>query len=256
MNFMVLIFSFLTTTIIILGSLINVIENKLPPFFIKIFKYGKFAYEGEVSKIASKFVVEVPKSWFKHFYLLALLIYAYIFYLVTYCYIYKYDAPGWFINFLRVICGENRIPYTSATKTYIAVVLMTLQVIRRFYDTHFVSVFGKNSRMNLSQYLIGLVHYPACALAIVCEAPKFTTESLSTTSTTFDIASITYVNIFAILLFIWAWWHQHTTTKILANLRRNKKSNQIETILLSHWWYQKTFDKFPKNRKALIPFMY
>lgn len=61
-----------------------------------------------------------------------------------------------------------------AIKVYIALTLMCLQVCRRFYDTHFVSVYGKNVKINLAQYLVGLIHYPGSALAIVCEAPKFT----------------------------------------------------------------------------------
>lgn len=61
-----------------------------------------------------------------------------------------------------------------AVKVYIALALMCLQVYRRFYDTNFVSVYGKNVKINLPQYLIGLIHYPGCALAIICEAPKFT----------------------------------------------------------------------------------
>lgn len=31
---------------------------------------------------------------------------------------------------------------------------------------------------------------------------------------------------------------------------------QVLTILLSHWWYQSTFENFPKTRKALIPFVF
>ncbi|VEN50888.1 unnamed protein product [Callosobruchus maculatus] len=32
--------------------------------------------------------------------------------------------------------------------------------------------------------------------------------------------------------------------------------NQVETILLSHWWYKKTFRDFPAQRRALIPYLY
>lgn len=56
---------------------------------------------------------------------------------------------------------------------FVAVVLLTMQVYRRFYDTQRVSVFSEKSRMNLSHYLIGLIHYPGAALAILCEAPLF-----------------------------------------------------------------------------------
>lgn len=32
-------------------------------------------------------------------------------------------------------------------------------------------------------------------------------------------------------------------------------SNQLESSLLSHWWYLNTFKNYPKNRKAVIPFV-
>lgn len=51
--------------------------------------------------------------------------------------------------------------------------LLTLQCLRRLYDTNYVSVFGKNSRMDLSHYIIGLTHYAGAVLAILCEAPLF-----------------------------------------------------------------------------------
>lgn len=50
---------------------------------------------------------------------------------------------------------------------------MNLQVFRRFYDTHFVSIFGKNIRMNAVHYLVGNVHYIGSSIAIICEAPNF-----------------------------------------------------------------------------------
>lgn len=61
----------------------------------------------------------------------------------------------------------------SAAVVYLACGLLTLQCYRRMYDTHFVSIFGKNSRMNLSHYLVGFIHYTGVFLAILAEAPLF-----------------------------------------------------------------------------------
>lgn len=82
------------------------------------------------------------------------------------------------LYFKRNIITANVL--ASATKTYIALILVTLQVFRRFYDTHYVSVFGKNGRMNISHYMAGHCHYPGCALAILCEAPKFANSRMYT----------------------------------------------------------------------------
>lgn len=32
-------------------------------------------------------------------------------------------------------------------------------------------------------------------------------------------------------------------------------SNQVETALLNHWWYLKRFKNYPKERKAVLPFV-
>ncbi|KAJ9591654.1 hypothetical protein L9F63_001799, partial [Diploptera punctata] len=32
-------------------------------------------------------------------------------------------------------------------------------------------------------------------------------------------------------------------------------SNQVETALLTHWWYKSTFKDYPASRKAIIPYV-
>ncbi|CAH1159397.1 unnamed protein product [Phaedon cochleariae] len=299
MNWVMLTFSLLTTSMIACSSIFNFFENKIPTFFSKTFRYGKFACKEKVFG-----VIDLPKSWFRHFYWVAVISYTFILYQATQVYVFGNEPSHRFLEFLQCLCGENRPAHTTATHIFLALILMTLQAYRRFYDTHFISVYSKNSVMNLSHYLVGIIHYPGSALAVICEAPNFTHKALSS-SVDLDISQLSYTDIAAVIIFLWAWWHQHKTTKILADLRKNEKgdlvsndhkvpygdwfdylsaphqnaeilmyfsitillwynitwffvfawvlSNQVETILLSHWWYQETFDKFPKNRKALIP---
>lgn len=54
----------------------------------------------------------------------------------------------------------------------IALTLLTLQSFRRFYETWFLSVFSKGN-INLSQYLIGYIHYWATVTIILGEASGF-----------------------------------------------------------------------------------
>ncbi|XP_023016003.1 polyprenal reductase [Leptinotarsa decemlineata] len=301
MNLILLTFSIFTTTVIIYSSVINFFEKNLPTFLKKNFRYGKFACKENVQGI-----IEIPKSSFKQFYRVAVLVCTYALYEATSVYIFNREPAERLSNFLLITCGSDRIAYSSATNVYISLILLSLQSYRRFYDTHYVSIFGKNSKINISHFIMGIFHYPGAFLAIICEAPRFATTTFGATN--LNLTSLSYIDIFAILLFIWAWWHQHKTTKILAGLRKNEKgkivtsdhklphgdwfeylssphqtaeilmylsitillwynitwffvftwvlANQVETILLSHWWYQETFEKFPKKRKALIPFLY
>ncbi|KAF7285321.1 hypothetical protein GWI33_011114 [Rhynchophorus ferrugineus] len=207
-----------------------------------------------------------------------------------------------------MLCGEERFAHTPKNRIFIAVCLMTLQIYRRFYDTHYVSVFGQESKMHIFHYVVGHVHYPGAALAILCEAPIFTRTKKVIADASFRIFDLTLSEVVIIAVFLLAWRHQQICTRILAELRKNSKGevvsneynlpngdwfhyltaphqtteiimyasvmwllwhhiswffvftwvlvNQVETILLSHWWYQENFKDFPKKRKALIPFLY
>ncbi|CAG9836980.1 unnamed protein product [Diabrotica balteata] len=306
MNYILLGFSLASTLMILFSNILNFFEKNLPTVFSQTIRYGKFASK-EKSKRFSKFLIEIPKACFKHFYVVALNCYAVVFAMVTAVYLLKYEVPWWVVELIDLVGGEERVSFVTPTQTYVVICLMSLQVIRRFYDTHFVSIFGKHSYINIHQYFVGIVYYPATALAILCEAPKFAHIS-PYESENVDISNLTYVERFSILLFLWAWWHQYKATEILANLRKNKSGqiitsdhklprgdwfeyissplqaaeivmytaltiilrynitwffvyawvivNQVETMLLSHWWYQETFRDLPKKRKAVIPFVY
>lgn len=106
MNFIDLIFINFIIVIVILGALINFIEPYLPVFITQTFRYGKHSYKGAPNKIAQ--LSEIPKSYFKHFYVFALVWSILITYLVTWTYIGGYALPDFIITCLDVICGRNR----------------------------------------------------------------------------------------------------------------------------------------------------
>lgn len=106
MNFIDFIFINFIIVIVILGALINFIEPYLPVFITQTFRYGKHSYKGAPNKIAQ--LSEIPKSYFKHFYVFALIWSILITYLVTWTYIGGYALPDFVINSLDVICGRSR----------------------------------------------------------------------------------------------------------------------------------------------------
>lgn len=105
MNYILLAFLFLASFTAAGGSLLIALENKLPTFFLKNFRYGKFSIKNKTSKLA----VDVPKSWFRHFYALGLCIYAYGFYMITSTYIFDSKVPKWIIELLNATCGQDRV---------------------------------------------------------------------------------------------------------------------------------------------------
>ncbi|RZC41260.1 polyprenol reductase-like [Asbolus verrucosus] len=232
-------FASITFFMVFFGALINLCEPYLPVLFTRTFRYGKFACKEE-SLLVKK--AEVPKSYFRHFYLTAaLLYYPVAFYQVLSAYVFDGEVSNWFKILLDFSCGSDRI-----------------------------ATINNHSKLQLQD--IGITE------------------------------------VFAITLFMWAWYHQHVATVILANLRKNRKGNivnqnydipqgdwfdyfssphliaevimytgltlllsdnttwwyvyawvvsgQVESILLSHWWYQSYFQNFPSKRKALVPFLF
>ncbi|KYB27881.1 Polyprenol reductase-like Protein [Tribolium castaneum] len=268
-------------------------------------RYGKLVNDAKERSAISWKNLEVPKSYFKYIYSVSAWVYVpIILYQVILVYFLEKNASQWFTALLDICCGSDRIAMVSTTHTVIAVFLMTLQIWRRFYDTHFVSVFSKKASMFCLQFIIGIFYYFIALVILLSEAPKF---AVTRGEDKFNWSHVTITDAVAVLVFFWAWYRQHTTTVILANLRKNKKgavvtenyklpegdlfkylssphctteilmylclwvilgyqhswwcvctlvlSNQLDSIISTHKWYKKKFKNFPKERKALIPFV-
>lgn len=294
----------MTVMIVVFGCLLNCIEKKLPTFISQSYRYGKFSYQGERSKIKT---IEVPKRWFAHFYVFAA-VYSTMC-LLTAMKVYFLDgkAPSHIVDLFNVLATTQRTFTVSSIATLIALVLMTAQCLRRFYETWFVSVFS-DAKMNLSHYIVGFAHYFGAVSAILVEAPGFTPHTgVSSLVLRLNLYELRLHHVVAVLVFMWAYVHQYRTAVILADLRRNKSghvvnreyklpqgdlyqfvssphmlceviiylcltvilwgstifpivtlwvvSNQVESAILTHWWYQEKFKEYPKERKAIIPFM-
>lgn len=285
-----------------MGSLINSFEKYLPAITSQFVRYGKFASK---EKPILQFL-QVPKSWFKHFYVYSSLLTLTTMYYLTFVLVFKMEVPPLVYDILDVVGGSLRQTRISNSTAMLALSLLTLQCCRRFYDTHFVSIFGKKGRMHLGHYLTGYIHYTGSILAILVETSKF----VRNTSRDSDLnwSDLNIIDVIAVILFLWAWLHQYNVTVIFANLRKDKKgkvvteahklpygdwftyvssphslaeilmyfaltlilwgnvtwlfvfiwvlTNQVETSLLAHWWYKENFVNIPKNRKAIIPFIY
>lgn len=107
-NWIDLIFVQFICTITVLGVLINFIEPYLPVFVVQTFRYGKHSYSGST---ASRLVqaVEIPKAWFRHFYVFALVWSAACAALAAYVYVSGAAAPELVLVWLDRLCGSQRV---------------------------------------------------------------------------------------------------------------------------------------------------
>lgn len=106
MNWIDLIFIYFTLTVVVFAIFINVSESNISPIFLQTFRYGKHAYKGKPSRFVEAF--EVPKSYFKHFYVFAIIWAILIFGLMFNVYILGTSVPGWIIDVLDLLCGSDR----------------------------------------------------------------------------------------------------------------------------------------------------
>lgn len=105
-NFIEFLFINLILSTLILGVLVNLIEPYLPVFITQTYRYGKHSHKGEKDKTVSKF--EIPKSWFKHFYVFAAFWSVGTFWLAVNAFVLGKGVPGYVIKFLDLIGGSNR----------------------------------------------------------------------------------------------------------------------------------------------------
>ncbi|XP_053676023.1 polyprenol reductase [Anopheles nili] len=295
----------LIVTVVILGGLLATLEKHLPTAIRQTFRYGKHAMKGTPDRLVS--LLEVPKGWFKHFYIFAALWSVAGFVVMLETYRTGNPAPDFVVAFLDTMATNKRVVRTTPTETMIAMTLITLQCLRRFYETWFVQVFSSKLKINLSAYLVGYVHYFGTIVAILSQAEGFTRAgpvTLPTNGYRFE-PSLTLG--LAIGVFYHAWYHQYRSNVILANLRKDKTgkvisqkhtlptgdyfelvssphmffeivmymvlfgvlhrntsmvyvllwvvSNQFMNSWLTHQWYKENFPNYPKQRKAVIPYV-
>nr|CAD7573760.1 unnamed protein product [Timema californicum] len=171
-NLLKICFSLMTLFMIVGGGLMNSIEHCLPIFFKQTFRFGKFAYQGEPSQLAP---IEVPKRWFRHFYVFAAA-YTSVITLVTF---QLYFVSGTFtlspaFSFvLDLLASDDRTVKVSAVSCFLSLCLLTIHSWHRLYETWFISVFS-DSRINILHYAVGYAHYIGAVAAILAESPGFT----------------------------------------------------------------------------------
>lgn len=190
MNLIDILFMQLTFVIVILGTLMSLIEKYLPTAIRQTFRYGKHAHKEKSDKLVEK--IEIPKAWFSHFYVFAIVWSWGCFILATSVYFFGHQPHRYLISYLDLSCGNNRsaesnlntfklfeiskvVKFILASPfiTFTALALLTLQCSRRFIESNFLQIFSKKSKMNLTHYLCGYLHYYGVFVLIVAKGDGF-----------------------------------------------------------------------------------
>lgn len=176
--------------IVIFGNLLHLLEPYVPVCIRQGFRYGKFGYNGNACAWVSW--IEIPKSYFKHFYISSTFCSFFALCIAMYVYCFNGVTPEWFLGFLNFWCCSERVAtgkiiyilklgfidlnfiLVSRTSTFFALLLLYLQCLRRLYETHCIQVFSPMGKMNISHYIVGHFHYFGAVLAILSRASGFT----------------------------------------------------------------------------------
>lgn len=216
-------FALVGFSVLICSFMINYLESLTPSLIINSFRYGKLSCGYYKSFLFRS--VEIPKRWFRHFYVVAV-----IWSTVTLCftlYTYAYTVPvsKWILYLLDSIGSSERKVKINATSTIVALILFNAQTWRRFYETFFISIFS-DSKMNIAHYGVGIAHYIGATFALIAESPLFASESFEYRNV-FTFSDVSWNVIIGIITFLWAWYHQLKVAIILADLRKDDKGNVV-----------------------------
>lgn len=203
--------------IIYLGITIGIIslwKNSLSNFLRRVFCFGKFGVNVS-SPIISQ--LEIPKRWFKHFYIFAVPLYTFAIFLMSNKYFYNNEIPDFFLFILDISLGRNRETSVSSANTLLALILLTIHCTKRLHETLNVNVFS-DAKINIAHYLVGFLHYFSLMIIIVGESKV----SVRGSEVNFE-DSLQIKDLLGTLIFIGMTWEQLKTNLILSNLRKNKK---------------------------------
>lgn len=151
LNIIDLIFIYFTATIIILAIGINMSEDNLPTALLQTFRYGKHAYRGSPSRLVTTF--EIPKSYFKHFYVFAIVWAICIFYLCLSVYAFGTTVPEWIIDALDLLCGSNRVA-TSEYLELLSMLYCSFVFARFLIDCRWICSFFSFSFLPANSFIV------------------------------------------------------------------------------------------------------
>ena len=227
--------------VVFVGYFVNFKEAFLPHLISGSFRYGKAA-ESHHRK-ASTLLPKVPKSWFAHFYVWALVVNGPLWLCAFRLYILGNPMQESALKWLDFVSTSKRIHATSSEATFLVLTLFMIHVLRRLYEC--IHVHKSGAKMNVLHYLLGFVHYGLIGSAVLSEAPGFCAKTaqlhrhgkIEWISFEADFKrNFTYAQIAAFILFLWASKHQMACNRILADLRKHEDDNRGYFVPRGDWF--------------------
>jgi len=207
------------------------LEQFAPHWFADVFGYGKTVQGTEYSMVKS---IQIPKSYFAHFYFYAGLLNSILLYLILHVYLFGIELPDWMIDGLDFVANKGRArSNVKPEAVVIALTLATVHVWRRMYEVIYVNAPSK-ATINIFHYVMGFLHYSCVGLGIVSHAPGLLRphsfhfegehQSIKWVHIQLQLSNITFLHVVGATLFIWARKHQAIASQLLARTKRESKT--------------------------------
>lgn len=209
-------------------SFLSVCVKTLPELQASLLSYGKLNLHNDKKPTTmwatqlSKLIV--PKRYFSHFYVIGLLFA--LLCIIELIYLQVHDQPLvliWILQHYDNMEGTQRLDKQTCI---IGLILMTLHLTRRVYESFCIEKASKTATMHISHYLVGVGFYVAMVFGTWLEGLSSFGRSQEETHL--------LCTLLAILLFFYASIHQYNCHVILASLRKDTDSGY--TIPRGDWF--------------------
>ncbi|CCH41886.1 putative membrane protein [Wickerhamomyces ciferrii] len=154
------------------GAIGSVVLAKFYPKLNGFLKYGKTLQTNDQSEdnkqqeeikndklVEPILKIQTPKSWFYHFYIISLTLSTISFGLLHYSLETKDES---FVKFF-----QNSYGSISPRISRLGFFLIAVHSFRRLAESLFIFNYGKESKMNISHYLVGLFFYSAINISLL-----------------------------------------------------------------------------------------
>lgn len=202
---------------------------RFPTFLTELFEYGKTRGSTSVSTPVIK-LIEVPKHWFLHFYIIGLVVSSYMLSATTGAYFFRVNVPG--VDNLAAIAAKNKVQTNIDEYAVVIVCLMMfVQHSRRIYECLYVSVYSKGS-MNIVHYILAVLLYTTVQFCALVDGPHLLSgrRSLNAPTTADELLEtlkLLWMKLVGAALFAWASLEHHRAHVILGNMRKDRTGQKV-----------------------------
>jgi len=216
-------------------ALITEYLTGLPQLLQHMYAYGKLLKVHDKKAAPAIQLLQVPKSWYLHFYLTGVVVNGYALITLTRFYVYHVPLPSWIQTAVVYLDIDQQIS-TDSLSVLLLVCLMLVQNARRLYECVYVSVYSKGS-MHVLHYSLGMILYTTYFLALLVEAPH---DREFINSKEKVLSNLSWRHVAGVVLFIWSSIQHHKIHKQLGAFRRNDKGHVVsmQHVMPHGGWFE------------------